>query len=89
MPKTEPQFTVGIEEEYLLVDRQTGDLIEQAPPSMLPECEKLLEGQVTPEFLQSQIEVGTRVCHSIAEARDDLSHLRKTVAQGLMRTGSP
>ena len=81
MSRKEPSFTVGIEEEYLLVDRHSGDLIEQAPPTMLPECEKLLEGQVTPEFLQSQIEVGTRVCGSIAEARDDLTHLRKTVSQ--------
>ena len=81
MLNTQPSFTMGIEEEYLLVDRQTGALIEEAPPTMLPECEKLLEGQVTPEFLQSQIEVGTRVCRSIAEARDDLTHLRRTVAQ--------
>ena len=77
---TEPSFTVGIEEEYLLVDRTTRDLISEAPPTMLPACEKLLEGQVTPEFLQCQIEVGTRVCATLGEARDDLAHLRTTVA---------
>ena len=77
---TEPSFTVGIEEEYLLVDRGSRDLISDAPPTMLPACESLLEGQVTPEFLQCQIEVGTRVCGSLGEARDDLAHLRKTVA---------
>ena len=87
MLNQEPSFTVGIEEEYLLVDEQTGDLIKEAPPSMLPECEELLEGQVTPEFLQSQIEVGTRVCTSIREAREDLTHLRKTVAQVASRHG--
>jgi carboxylate-amine ligase len=76
-----PTFTVGIEEEYLLVHRQTRDLIDEAPPNMLPACEAALEGQVTPEFLQCQIEVGTRVCGSIGEARNDLAHLRKTVAQ--------
>ena len=80
MRTPEPSFSIGIEEEYLLVDQQTGDLIRESPPTMLLECEKLLEGQVTPEFLQSQIEIGTRVCHSISEARDDLVHLRKTVA---------
>lgn len=78
---TVPSFTVGIEEEYLLVDRQTRDLIDEAPPNMLPACEQALEGQVTPEFLQCQIEVGTTVCRSIAEARDDLAHLRRTVSQ--------
>ena len=48
---------------------------------MLPECAKLLEGQVTPESLQSQIEVGPRVCCSVAEACDDLTHLRIMVSQ--------
>ena len=76
----EPSFTVGIEEEYLLVDAHTRDLIQEAPPEMLAECEALLEGQVTPEFLQCQIEVGTRVCATIGEARSDLARLRGTVS---------
>ena len=76
----EPSFTIGIEEEYLLVDAQTRDLIHEAPPTMLAECEALLEGQVSPEFLQCQIEVGTRVCSTVGEARSDLARLRSTVA---------
>lgn len=48
---------------------------------MLPECERLLENQVTPEFLQSQIEVGTGVHTSLANAREELAHLRRTVAE--------
>ena len=76
----EPSFSIGIEEEYLLVDRETRDLISEAPPTMLAECEKVLERQVTPEFLQSQIEVGTRVCKTLGEARDDLLRLRKCVS---------
>ncbi|MEE8195666.1 MAG: carboxylate-amine ligase [Acidiferrobacterales bacterium] len=76
----EPSFSIGIEEEYLLVNRETRDLISEAPPTMLGECEKLLERQVTPEFLQSQIEVGTRVCKTLGEARDDLLRLRKCVS---------
>lgn len=77
----EPSFTIGIEEEYLLVNRQTRDLIKEAPPTMLAECEKLLEEQVKPEFLQSQIEIGTRVCETLQQAREDLAHLRSCVAQ--------
>ena len=77
---SQPSFTIGIEEEYLLVDADSRDLIHEAPPTMLAACEKALEGQVTPEFLQCQIEVGTRVCNTIGEARDDLARLRKTVA---------
>lgn len=76
----EPTFTIGIEEEYMLVDRDSRNLISQAPETMLSECEALLEGQVSPEFLQCQIEVGTRVCNTLGEARDDLAYLRRTVA---------
>ena len=75
-----PSFTIGIEEEYMLVDRESRNLIREAPASMLRECEALLQGQVAPEFLQCQIEVGTRVCNTLGEARDDLTRLRKTVA---------
>jgi carboxylate-amine ligase len=77
----DPSFTVGIEEEYLLIDAETRNLIAEAPPTMMSECEALLEGQVTPEFLQCQIEIGTRVCESLDAARDDLSRLRCTVSR--------
>ena len=83
----EPSFSIGIEEEYLLVDRETGALIEEAPPTMLAECQTLLEGQVTPEFFQSQIEVGTRVCQTLDDARRDLARLRKAVSYVAERHG--
>ena len=77
----DPSFTIGIEEEYLLIDPGTRNLIAEAPPTMMSECVALLEGQVTPEFLQCQIEIGTRVCDSLDGARDDLSRLRRTVSK--------
>lgn len=73
-------FTLGIEEEYLLVDRDSLDLAE-APEALMRACAADLEDQVGPEFLQCQIEIGTRVCHSIAEAREDLRRLRGVVAK--------
>jgi carboxylate-amine ligase len=76
-----PSFSLGIEEEYLLVDRQTRDLVPDPPAAMLEECHKRLEGRVSPEFLRCQIEVGTRVCSGLAEARADLAHMRATVAE--------
>ena len=81
MAATEPKFTVGIEEEYLLVDRETRDLATEPPESMMTDCQALLRGQVCAEFLRSQIEVATRVCETVAEARADLSYLRATVAE--------
>ena len=73
-------FTLGIEEEYLLVDRDSRALVE-APPELMQACQTKLEDQVSPEFLQCQIEVGTRVCATIAEARDDLRRLRASVSE--------
>ena len=87
MTMAEPEFTLGIEEEYFLVDRATRDVVEDPPAAMLADCEALLAGQVSPEFLRSQIEIGTRVCHTLAEARADLRHLRRTVAEVAARHG--
>jgi carboxylate-amine ligase len=75
----EPSFSLGIEEEYLLVNKESRDLEPEQPPALLAKCEEALKGQVSPEFLRSQIEVGTTVCHSIQDARDELINLRKTV----------
>ena len=72
----DPSFTIGIEEEYLLVDPETRNLAEDPPATILEECRKRIGDQVTPEFLRSQIEVGTKVCTSIAEAKEELQSLR-------------
>jgi len=85
--ESQPEFTLGIEEEYFLVDRATRDVVGDPPPEMLAECEALLGGQVSSEFLRSQIEVGTRVCASLVEARADLRRLRATVAEVAARRG--
>jgi carboxylate-amine ligase len=75
-----PPFTIGIEEEYLLVDRETLALA-RAPEGLIAACKADLDEQVSPEFLQCQIEIGTHVCKTIGEARADLRHLRRTVAK--------
>jgi carboxylate-amine ligase len=77
-----PSFTLGIEEEYLLVDKQTRDLVKNMPEEMLEQCEALAEGQqVKPEYLRSQIEIGTRICKNIAEAGEALRTLRRAVIE--------
>jgi carboxylate-amine ligase len=75
----EPSFSIGIEEEYLLVDSATMALVSDPPQIIMEECQRLTRWQVTPELLRSQIEVGTRVCKTIAEAREDLGRLRSIV----------
>ncbi|MEE4118267.1 MAG: carboxylate-amine ligase [Paracoccaceae bacterium] len=80
MAEVAPAFTLGIEEEYLLVDGGSGELVA-APQALMDECAAAIEGQVSPEFLQCQIEIGTKVCPDIASAREDLRKLRTTVAE--------
>lgn len=81
MTISKPSFTMGVEEEYLLVDRQTRDLATDPPGELLVECEARLGHRVTAEFMRSQIEVGTRVCAHIGEARGELQELRGTVSE--------
>jgi carboxylate-amine ligase len=80
MPVKEPSFTIGIEEEYLLVDCATRDLVCELPPELFQACERALRGQVEREFLKSQIEVETRVHATVRAAGDELRSLRQTVA---------
>jgi carboxylate-amine ligase len=87
MKPLEPEFTIGVEEEYLLVDGETRALIVDPPKSLIGECEELIGEQVTSELLRSQIEVGTRVCHTLDEVRQDLARLRKGVIEVAGRHG--
>jgi carboxylate-amine ligase len=78
----EPKFTLGIEEEYLLVDLETRELVKEMPAVMLDQCEAFAEDQqVKPEFMRSQIEIGTRICANVQEARGALRGLRRVVAE--------
>ncbi len=76
-----PSLTMGVEEEYLLVDRETGALAVDPPHELMQKCEEVLGARVTGEFLRSQIEVGTAICKDIGEARAQLRELRGTIAR--------
>ena len=69
------QFTLGIEEEFQIVDPQTRELRSHVS-EILEEGKLLLGEKVKPEMIQSMIEVGTGVCANIQEAREDISKLR-------------
>jgi carboxylate-amine ligase len=76
-----PQLTLGVEEEYLLVDKDTRALVVDPPDGLMEECEKRLGIQVSTELLQSQVEIGTEVCTNLAEVRDQLIHLRGNIKE--------
>jgi len=69
------QFTLGIEEEFQIVDPTTRELKSHVS-EILEEGKLLLGEKVKPEMIQSMIEVGTGVCANIQEAREDITKLR-------------
>ncbi len=77
----EPTWTMGVEEEYLLVERSTGALITKQPSGLLEKIENLRYGLVARELFSSQIEIGTGVCKTLQELRADLGLLRVAVAE--------
>ena len=81
MAPRRPALTLGVEEEYLLVDPATRDLVADQPAGFMACCQEALGEQVTYELLQSQIEIGTVVCQNVQEIRADLQRLRRTVAE--------
>lgn len=74
----EPTLTIGIEEEYQIIDPETRHLRSYITEILGEDHVKL--GEVKPELHQSIVEVGTTVCHSPAEARAELRRLRGLVA---------
>jgi glutamate---cysteine ligase / carboxylate-amine ligase len=72
-----PAFTIGIEEEYLVVDRETRDLIKSPPPAMWKAINEVIGSAATHEFLKAQIEIRTDVCTKVSEAREQVASLRR------------
>jgi len=75
-----PSFSLGIEEEYLVVDRESRDLVREPSPDFLSDCADRIGSRLASEYLQCQVEVGTGVHHRVADAKADLAELRRGVA---------
>ncbi len=74
------ELTLGIEEEYQIIDPDTRELTSYIS-EFLEKGRMVFRDQVKPEFLQSQIEVGSRVCRNIEEAREEVTRLRRLVCE--------
>ena len=73
------QFTLGIEEEFQIVDPVSGELRSRVT-DFFAEGQELLGEKIKPEMIQSMVEVGTGICANIQEARADLTNLRGTIS---------
>jgi carboxylate-amine ligase len=80
-------YTVGIEEEYFLVDAETKTVAAERPEAFFAAAKAALGTQVRGELLQSQIEVTTEPHHDMSTARTELRHLRSTVARVAVEHG--
>ena len=81
-----PSLTIGIEEEYQIIDPQTRELRSYIT-EILEEGRLILREQVKPELHQAMVEVGSTVCQTPAELRDDLVRLRRTIIELAARNG--
>jgi glutamate---cysteine ligase / carboxylate-amine ligase len=72
-----PSLSIGIEEEYQTIDPETRDLRSHIASEILPKAKLALHEAVKPEMHQAVIEVGTKVCRTIKEAREDIQSLRR------------
>lgn len=80
------QFTLGIEEEFQIVDPVTRELKSHVS-EILDEGKMLLGEKIKPEMIQSMIEVGTGVCANIQEAREDITKLRCIISSLARKKG--
>ena len=70
-----PAFTLGVEEEFQIIDPDTRELRSHVQ-EILDEGKILLKERVKPEMHQSVIEIGTGICKNIAEVRQDVGEMR-------------
>ena len=85
-------YTLGVEEEYMLLDGETFDLVQHIDTVLAAVAGHELEPVINPELMQSVLEIATPVCHTPSEVADQLRRIRAYVIdvareQG-MRVGS-
>jgi len=85
-------YTLGVEEEYMLLDPETFDLVQHVEAVLAAAEGHELEQRVNPELMQSVLEIATPVCHTAAEVESELKTLRTYViglaAERGLRVGS-
>jgi carboxylate-amine ligase len=72
------KFSLGIEEEYQVIDPNTLELTSHEQ-RIVQEADKVMKDQVKAEMHQAVVEVGTKICKDITDAREQVSFLRKNV----------
>ena len=79
MPKAQPPLTLGVEEEYQIINPETRDLHAYISELISEDEKRPTRLNIKPEFMQSQVEVGSHVCRNVKEVRQELVRLRRSV----------
>jgi carboxylate-amine ligase len=74
-----PTFTIGIEEEHMTIDPATRELRSHIDAETIEKGKLLLRERVKPEMHQCVVEVGTRICRDVAEARAEITQIRRSM----------
>jgi glutamate---cysteine ligase / carboxylate-amine ligase len=74
-------LTIGIEEEYQIIDPVTRDLRTYISELLTQDQQRPKKLNLKPELMQSQVEVGSRICRNVKEARDEVVSLRREVLE--------
>lgn len=80
MTRKLPVFTLGVEEEYQIIDPETRDLRSHLS-KIVDGAKIILNEQVKAEMHQSVVEVGTNICKNIKEAKAEIKFLRSKIVE--------
>ena len=80
------RFTLGVEEEFQIVDPQSGELRSHVS-ELLASSASMLGDQIKREMHQSIVEVGTKICGDVAELREEIFRNRRELANAAERVG--
>lgn len=86
MKKKLPIFTLGVEEEYQIIDPETRDLRSHLS-KIVDGAKVTLNEQVKAEMHQSVVEVGTVICNNVKEARNEIRLLRSKIVELAAKQG--
>ncbi|HEX8089212.1 MAG TPA: glutamate-cysteine ligase family protein, partial [Blastocatellia bacterium] len=83
----EEEFTIGVEEEYQIINPITRELRARAQ-RILPEARQAVGEEAQPELFLSQIEIATPICRTLADVRAEIVRLRREVIAAAERDNS-
>lgn len=80
------EFTIGVEEEYQIIDAHTREL-RSRQERIMPEAQDRVGDSVTPELYLSQIEIGTPICQTLEDVRAEIVRLRRAIIAAAENAG--